>query len=288
MIADPILNSQQICCEYLSGIPIRTLAKIYKSSHFIVRKILVTNNINIRTFNTWTRKYTYDRDFFKKIDTEEKAYWLGFLYADGCIAENSVNLLLHQKDIDILEKFKKSIKFTGPIEIRNDKINYGDKYGIKISHTAKVRISSSELRSDLIKLGCIPRKTFILKFPDKNILPDKLVCHFIRGYFDGDGSVYERKYKRMDGNKRGFAQITSSNDMINSIRNILIDKFDIKNESISVRDHPASRGISILMLCSIESMKIFRDILYNNASIFMDRKKIKFYDLNLDKINNYK
>jgi hypothetical protein len=229
------------------------------------------------------RKYSLDVDFFKKIDTEDKAYWLGFLYADGCITDKSVNILINQNDIEILEKFKKSIQYSGIIEIRNDKINYGKKYGIKISKTAKVRIGSVELREDLIKLGCFQRKTFILKFPTREQVPNHLIHHFIRGYFDGDGCVYNRKYIAKDGKLRGFVSITSTNNMLNGIKEYLINNFKINPTSINIyhrKEH--KEGISILTICSINSMKIFRDFIYLDSNLYLNRKKEKFYSLNLD------
>jgi hypothetical protein len=190
-------------------------------------------------------------------------------------------LLLSQVDIDVLEKFKYDIKFTGPIEYRNDKINYGEKYGIKISKIAKIRISSKELREDLINLGCMPQKTFLIKFPYKYV-PDSLLSHFIRGYFDGDGSVFIRKYKRKDGKIRGFAQITSTDNIVQEIKSYLVNKYNFNKNSICISPHSKSKGISILTIASFPAMKLFREFLYKDATNFLSRKKILFDSLYLE------
>lgn len=126
----------------------------------------------------YARKYFYDVNFFKTIDTPEKAYWLGFIYADGCLSKNELILHLGIKDEEHLNKFKKAIKSNGKIEINE-------------TH-ATFRISSKEISYDLIKLGVLRRKTFIIKYP--NLLKN-LERHFIRGYFDGDGCISNIKNK---------------------------------------------------------------------------------------------
>ena len=197
MITQQTINERKICERYVHGVSIIRLAKEFNLSRHFLKKILIRNNVTLRK-NYWARKHFFDMSFFKKIDTEEKAYFLGLLYADGCTAEHSINLAISSRDVELLEKFKKAIKFTGPIEKIIVMIDYGDKYGIKPTETVKIRLNSMELRQDVINLGCVPRKTFTLSFPSEKIVPRFLVRHFIRGYFDGDGCVYERKQKRKD------------------------------------------------------------------------------------------
>lgn len=56
---------------------------------------------------------------------------------------------------------------------------------------SRIQISSKTLTADLLKLGCTPRKSLTLKFPNDGIFKSNdLIRHFIRGYFDGDGSVF--------------------------------------------------------------------------------------------------
>jgi intein-encoded DNA endonuclease-like protein len=122
------------------------------------------------------RKY-YQRQF-EHINTEEKAYWLGFLYADGNVAttRHATSLGLALVDKDHVQKFADFVS--------------KEHYKVKFDHfRARFNVGSKAMKKDLIRLGCVPRKSNILKFPDKNQVSKKFQRHFIRGYFDGDGCM---------------------------------------------------------------------------------------------------
>ena len=116
-------------------------------------------------------------EHFETIDTEEKAYWLGFLYADGNVHlnEDKVELGLAEKDLHHIEKFKDFIGLP-------NKISYRPK-----TNSYRFSFRSKMLKADLIDKGCTPKKSLTLKFPTNQQVPKKLIRHFIRGYFDGDG-----------------------------------------------------------------------------------------------------
>lgn len=149
----------------------------------------------------YNQKFQANYDIFEEIDTEEKAYWLGFFYADGNVQirekkENhiqrgySASLRLHVQDIKHLYKFKDFIGTTSPVVYEEKKAKNG-----AICHQCVVSVHSKKLCQDLIKWGCVPRKSLILKFPDK--LPKQLINHFVRGYFDGDGHI-SREERRIE------------------------------------------------------------------------------------------
>lgn len=128
-------------------------------------------------------------DYFKYIDSEEKAYWLGFLYADGCITTDKKYIILElsSEDLEHIKRFKDDIQAHQKIRIyKRNNIEY-----------ARLCIGCKEMVLDLIKVGCIPHKTFNIVFPEANIIPKNLIRHFIRGVFDGDGciSITNRKKK---------------------------------------------------------------------------------------------
>ena len=140
------------------------------------------------------KKHNYDESFFEKIDTEEKAYWLGFLYADGSVqkkevvgsSENAkrkmsykVEFQLAEIDKEHLEKFCKTI---GAKTTRKE-----NKIDEKTFVSYRTSISSKKIVEDLIRLGCVPKKSLILKFPTEEQVPEKFIWDFLRGYFDGDG-----------------------------------------------------------------------------------------------------
>ena len=135
------------------------------------------------------KRYTVNQNYFKKINTSNKAYWLGFLYADGCILSyknrrtggSALEISLKADDVNILERFKMSLSSNSPIK---EKV-VNEKY-----KAVRLNICNAEICDDLVKLGCTPRKSLTLKFPTEKQVPKYLIPHFIRGYFDGDGNVY--------------------------------------------------------------------------------------------------
>lgn len=132
---------------------------------------------------------------FDILDTEEKAYWLGFIWADGCITnvkENKLNyafeLGLSIKDIEHLRKFCKFADIPETkIKVRkNNGLNKDREY-----YLCRVQISSKHLWNTLNNYGCYPNKTTNEIFPSIKIFSKpELITHFIRGFFDGDGWVY--------------------------------------------------------------------------------------------------
>lgn len=141
-------------------------------------------------------------NFFEIIDTEEKAYILGFLYADGYIVKvgNSykIKISLSKKDKVFLEKISREL-CDYPVK------DYITKTKIARSGTienSEVTFRSEKMFNDLYKKGLTNRKSLILKFPTNDQVPEFLLCHFIRGYFDGDGSVSVYTYFSALRNKR--------------------------------------------------------------------------------------
>ena len=162
--------------EYLNtNKTLREVCKIYHLDRFTFSNTLKLEGMNVR------RKIDVDDTLFESIDNPFKAYWLGFLYADGNITYNllktkySVELCLSEKDLDHLEKYKNFLNTSKKISYRSNTKSY------------RLNIQSKKMCENLINLGCTPKKSLTLKFPE--FLSEDLVNHFIRGYFDGDGSI---------------------------------------------------------------------------------------------------
>lgn len=168
-----------IISEYKKGKTLSALGREFGVSYSTIRNLLKRKGIK-----TEGNKHNFPRDefYFSNIDSKEKAYWLGFLYADGCVHSNSNEISITLKDRDHLEKFRKAIK-------SNNKI--GESIDRRFSSLPKIyhfSIRDKQLKSDLIKWGCVPNKSLSLtKIPN---IPRDFVSHFIRGYFDGDGSLH--------------------------------------------------------------------------------------------------
>lgn len=140
--------------------------------------LYILHKYNIDTSNRTydIRKFKCNDNYFENIDTANKAYILGFIAADGCILENNtLQITIKKDDIEILNFIKKELQYEGRIKI--DKETY-----------ISLRVKSKKICQDLSKYFIVPRKTKILKFPT-NIRPI-FYKNYIRGYFDGDGSIW--------------------------------------------------------------------------------------------------
>lgn len=163
-----------------NNVTLKELGKQFGCSYGTIRNCLNKHGIQSRG-----NKQGYPRNelYFNQINTPEKAYWLGFLYADGCVHSNHYEISINITDKEHVEKFKKAIGATNHkiTETKDDRWN-----NAKILY--QFTIKDEQLHKDLIKWGCVPNKTFLIKtIPN---IPKDYVSHFIRGYFDGDGSLH--------------------------------------------------------------------------------------------------
>jgi len=196
-----IINNSLLIDMYLSKkYNVNEICLKFSISKTKILSILSKNNIILKS----SKKYSYNDNIFENIDTEEKAYWLGFLYADGYVRErknigSELRLKLSIIDKDHLLKFKKFISDDENIPIvyeesknKKKKLNDTDiQEYYNNSKTYKISINSKKIVSDLIKLGCVNKKSSIIEFPNIN---ESFYKDFIRGYFDGDGSIsYSKK-----------------------------------------------------------------------------------------------
>lgn len=206
-------------------------------------------------------KYTYDKDFFEEIDTEDKAYWLGFIYADGCVSFDEISksaefcIRLQGRDDGHLKKFNKSIKGNIEVQLNLRTCNLNNKE----YDTCSIRLYSNKLVLDLINKGVIPNKTLAIQLP--NIKSD-LMNHFIRGYFDGDGCITLDKKRR-----HPRADFTcGSLEFLESIRKELyandICSYICQEKSNTYR----------LFVRGMSNFDKFFNYLYNESNIYLDRK----------------
>ena len=168
---------------YDQGISIEEICKTLSMDKIVFRKNLMAFGRQIPNKNANDKIF---HNVFEEINTEEKAYWLGFLYADGNVSKDDNRISLCIKDLEHMEKFA---KFIGKDIRIKTKIVKNKPYFL-------VFFRSEKMKNDLINKGCIPQKSLILKFPEKEILPENLQIPFIRGYFDGDGCISKIKEGR--------------------------------------------------------------------------------------------
>lgn len=207
-----------------------------------------------------------DETVFDKIDNEEAAYWLGFLYADGNISSigNRLEVRLAIKDLPHLEKFRKFLKLS--TEIRTGICN-----GNSFCHLS---IRNKHLWNTLNTLGCFPQKSLKLKFPNLSIFQgniQELVLHFIRGYVDGDGCL--SIYKRKTGVIATELSLVGTESFLKTVNKIFKNKGYILNKSCQDWENKAFQ----LKFSFVPSRKIAR-YLYENANVYLERKYNKYLD----------
>jgi hypothetical protein len=210
------------------------------------------------------RKYFYNEDFFERIDNEEKAYFLGFLFADGCVINNvekyryQVTLKLHTKDRHILESFIVSVNGEMPIW----------KHGQR--EMVEIHFSGKKMVNDLINLGVTSNKTFTLQYP---IIDETLERHFLRGYFDGDGCIRIKEDKR-DNTKRGDLRIVSGSiDMLNKINERMNVLFGVNTNKLY---GPKDKDYKYIGWSGMSDIEKIYDGFYSESVLFLSRKKIIF------------
>ena len=249
-------------------ISLSEIARRYSCCNDIVRRLLKANDIEIRPFNYYSRKYTINHDFLDNIDTQEKAYFLGFFYADGSNNSegNGFNITLSSIDKEILEKFNKILDSNYKIRIEPGQ---KDKNGYTSHEKAILSVTSEKLHKRLTELGAPPVKTSIIEWPD--FLRDDLIPHFIRGYFDGDGSFSSK------GSTAVKVTIISTKNFLSGLKNYLNNQ-DIKTGSVSDINRINNENIGRLDIQAQSSVKAFMDFIYKDATIYLERKHEKYLD----------
>lgn len=225
-------------------------------------------------------KYETNHNYFDVIDTEDKAYFLGLLYADGCNHKdlNDISIALKLNDKDILIKLAKFIypkhwesrvKETSRERDRKD----GSKY---TELTASVSFRSKRIKENLTNLGMVEQKSLILQFPTEEQVPGYLMRHFIRGYFDGDGSI---KLNQKDKKYYSISFI-GTKEMMEGITNIIKNETNLDYvAAIKKVDDNNDKNTYSFGFTGNRKVRQFCDWMYKDASIYLERKHGRYISL---------
>jgi hypothetical protein len=274
-LAPQILTRDTLICEeYVQGVAVKELSNKYKTSKINIYRILNKYKTKIRSGEYSKRKYPTNQEYFSKIDTEEKAYILGFLYADGYnnVADRTVKLVLNEGDKEILEQINNCIQPYKPLYFLDHSRRRS--LGSKVLDCYSMSISSEKMCQDLVRLGCPQSKTFKISFPTSHQVPKGLIQHFIRGYFDGDGCIKILK----NGEKQSFS-LVGTESFLNSIQNFFVENLGITNTKLYKPKTTINNNIAVLSHSSLKNCIKIRNFLYKNATIFMKRKYTKFNNI---------
>lgn len=174
---------QDMVISYRQGESAQSIGKRYGTSYQVIQPLLERKGVTLRSNADANRRQTFNAHYFQTIDTEEKAYWLGFITADGCITSGkksgqSMRLSLHLalQDYEHLAKLKSALQASQTISANERSCSF--------------TIFSSEMTADLAQHGVQPKKTFSTKAA--HVAPE-LVRHYWRGVIDGDGHISKER-----------------------------------------------------------------------------------------------
>lgn len=252
--------------EYLSGEKSKTIALKYGVTPVTIIRKLNKNNVTIRNNDEEQRIYKIKESYFDTIDNEQKAYFLGLLFADGCNTGTNITLSLSGDDYYLLDFFQNELYVD-----KHPRIHESVFKNKNFKTAYKMTICNTHIRKTLNEYGIIKRKSLLLKYP-KDIFDLNQFPHFIRGYFDGDGSVWIRRHNQV------CYSILSTKEFLIDIAKELI-KFNINIENKIYK-----KG-SVFQLTDTkqETVRQFYNFIYKDANIFMKRKK-KLFDKILEAI----
>ena len=252
--------------KYQQGASLASLSKETGISTYQLRKFLVAQGVKIRSRNEQNkynpqnqRKYTINDNFFSE-QNSQMAYLLGFFAADGCVYQNDngIKLTLASVDRPFLEMVNKLLDSTYPIK------DYETKEGYKNS---ELRFTSSQIKKDFAEYNIVPRKTYCFTFPQK--LKKEYYRDFIRGYFDGDGSI-----SRAGKSAIRWQVCSHEKDVLEKIVNFF-EEYDIPRVDIQKY---MEKEVYYIQYSSVPTRKIF-DILYYDNCLCLSRKLEKYKSL---------
>jgi hypothetical protein len=258
-------QEEDIIKKYLNGNSLRNIANDYSVVKETIRKILIKNNIERRDMRNWYhfRKYKFNENYFEIIDTPEKAYWLGFIMADGHVSKDGLCIALNEKDVYHLIKFLKDINCDGT----------NIKYDYKLNKV-QIDLYSKCLVKSLNNLGLFNDKSYTCFYPN---IQEELNKYFIRGVFDGDGSLMILKRKKKENKKQVIDYVLTFTGTIlltNKINYIISDNCNVAIKNIEIKNNG---NYSVLRYSGRKQVLKFLNWLYSGITICLDRK----YDLYL-------
>jgi hypothetical protein len=250
---------------YKSGISCKEIGKQFKCSKQVININLKNNNIVIRDNSHAQQKYTINENIFSKIDSQEKAYWLGMLTGDGWITDrNELGLSLQEKDKNHIFLFKNFLSSTHPIKI----INNGIKKNGNPSISYELKLSNKKIVLDLKKYGFSKNKTKYIKFPNIN---KKYLASYMLGLIDSDGSFcLKSHYKNKDKKLLSFNFIGPT-EFTETFQKLLINNCNISKTKLGIQKN--TNFVRTVNYGGYKNIYKIVKFLYSGTNIFMQRKK---------------
>lgn len=261
---------EEACRLYVSGKNACEVAREYGVSSNSVRGLLKARGIPVRgLWESHPGRYRCDDAFFDAIDCERKAYWLGFIAADGCIitdhGKSIVSIRLKEADREHLELFKTHIGSVKPLYFGSTSA-FGGRF-----NSYEVVVSSRQMVAALATHGIHPRKSLTHEWPD--FLEGDLLRHYVRGYFDGDGS-----FSAKEGDPISYrASFVGNRQFLEGCRAYLLAECGPSKPQVRLlrkdgKIHALSYGGRL-------KVQRFARFLYGDATVWLPRKREKIAHL---------
>lgn len=235
------------------------VARIIGTTDVSVGRVLRRNNVpenEIFKNDKINKKYTLNEKYFDVIDSDDKAYILGLIAADGCISKtNTLSISLQDRDKQILEEINDKLDSNRPIKFReykHIKDSYYNQYYLSITN--------KYMANSLKKLGIIPNKSLVLKYP---LISSKFDAAFIRGYMDGDGCICKTLPK---------VSFLGTEDFLIKIKEIIFMHTGIEGR-IYKTSNPNNDITKEFQIYGVNKVTQFLEWLYHNNGMCLFRKK---------------
>lgn len=267
---------------YNQGISVKLLEEKFTLDHRKIKIILNNNGIKTLKVGENPSYLKINEHIFDIIDNEEKAYWYAFLCTDGCVrkvtnklgSSYTLTLKLQLRDKNHLLKF---VKFMGGDEynIKYETRNTTYKGEKKTYYACFYKICNKHLVEQLTKLGCMPKKTFKLKYP--KWLREDLRYHFLRGATDGDGCISKTKKYSAITELWSYNWSLIGTEMFCQAIQKLLKKDDI---NVRITNISKNKKNTSKLECS-GNLQVNRllDLMYNEATVLLERKYEKYIKL---------
>lgn len=264
----PTINDSEIIAKYKEKVSLRQLSILYRIDYRKLKIILSNNGIDLRHNTEYKIKNNIiDDTIFDTIDNEFSAYFLGLLWADGynSIEKKNITISLQETDKDILEKISN--------EIFHKEILYNKKTKGNRKNQTLLYFYSPKISSLLNEYGLNTQRNFHGGLP-KCSIPKNIFHHFLRGLWDGDGSIFIVKHS----NDYASSFIGSS-FICKEIQQKIKEYYDFDICLTPDKNYSDPIGMARLHVHGNKKTKKLLDIFYQNSTIYMNRKYEKYKSL---------
>ena len=247
------IPEQEVITRYKNGESCQVIADSFKVTFHTISNILEKNNI---ARDNKYKNINLNENYFEKIDSSDKAYFLGLMLTDGNVSlnENTIRLSLSSKDEKILNIFKEKTGNENKICIREDE-----------RHSERTfQLRSKKWKDDLAKYGVVPQKTSISEMP---ILSADMMPHLIRGMIDGDGWI------SFNSHQIGFC---GNKKTVNQLKDYLVKTLNVYDVKVI---HASENLWQITWASQKDIEKIGNYIYRNKDNCFLSRKYNNFLQI---------